>query len=489
MKNFKNPCLILIFLLLSYLVTAQITPSRSVQKVIDKLQSDPDFTDTEVPEKWKNESAVILAKSFDYQIKMNAWGALVEKINLHERIKLMDSLALKAFYPENILDYSGLDFSVTSALIGMNIIKPNGEKKSMPIQDFITTRDSTLVKGGNYSILRTSKIHNEISLPELEIGDIVDYFIMCKSASNLATMWHLSPEEYSMTYWLFTGKNFSIVDPLHRTHPVYYTLTDNYPIVKQKMGLYPSTWMRLNARAINGAPMLFPVKKEGDTWYTLSSEGMEKENINLQSNPYRNFPTVKFQTFYLSNKEIKRINFLKFFIKPPKQINYYLDFRHADLLVKEIYKTKSLFDFHLVSETMNYLRNNFKKNVPADTVVKYTCNYLYAHMIEKDSSLFSRNRFILTLSKVLESRKIQHDLIITVPKNISDISDLMMPAEMAFLIRIKGNPDYFVGNNFPAPKFTSIHSDYQGNNAYAISNPKLSSAPVIQRIVIPVDKP
>jgi hypothetical protein len=488
MKAFKLSCLIAILSLLPYLGKAQVTPTRSMQKTIDKLRSDPDFASTEVPEKWKNESAVILAKSFDYKIKLDAWGFLDERIYFHKRIKLMDSLAVRAFYPENILEYS-IDFSVTTALFGMDIIKQDGTVNSLPVQTIVTTKDSVRLKAGDFSIIAVSKLTHEITLPELEIGDIVDYFIICTSSSNLATEWKLEPEEYQMTFWLFRGKNFSMVDPLHRTHPVFYKLTECYPIVKQKFCIFPSTWMRLNSRSVNGAPMLFPVEKKGDTYYSLVTENIEKDNDKLWIYPYRNYPAVKFQTFYFSNKELNRIDFLKYFVKSPKQNNYYLDLLHSDELVKEIYATSSLFDDDLVLHTTQSLNSNFKKNTPADTIVKYAYNYMCKYNTRYDRDLFGRNIFILSLSKVLASKKIPHDLVITIPNHVSDIKDLILPSELAYLIRVKGSPDYLIGDNYPTTSYKSVHSEYQGNNAFAIGNPKTVSDPKIERIVIPVDKP
>jgi hypothetical protein len=485
MKNFSSYCLIIGFILVSLTIKAQVSPTRSVEKIIKQLQSNPDFTGTEVPEKWKNESALILAKSFDYKIKMNAWGSLVENVTFHKRIKLMDAGAISSFYPENILDYAGLDFSITTAVCGMRVIKQNGEEMDMPLQELVTTKDTTLIKAGNYSIIRSSKIPNKIFLPKLEIGDIIDYYIICKSYSNLATKWHITLEEYRENRWLFSNEDFSFVNPIYRTHPVFYKLSDRYPIVKQKFNICPSTWMRLNSRSTNGAPLLMKDKKDGDICYALTDTERGKEESNKKS-PYRNFPIVKFQTFYFSNKEMNRYNYIKFFIKPPKVENFYLDFRHIDELVKDIYKTSSFFDKQSISDTRNYLNTNFNKKTPSDTIVKYAYQYMCFSYTEEREDINYRNQFMLNLSKVLESRKIQHDLVITAPNYLSDISDMIFPTEMAFLLRIKGNPDYFIGDHNPST-LKSIHRDYQGNNAFAVSNPKLVSVPVIEKIVIPAD--
>jgi hypothetical protein len=133
-----------------------------------------EFKSTAVPEKWKNESAVVLALEREYigdfATKMS--GRLyVEKLNIHFRIKLLDKAAVTNFSDLSFNDKTVRTnmFGRASAykVIGIKGIKPNGTEKEVDLTKAVkadVTSDKDL----------------KIPIPNLEQGDIIDYYIATK---------------------------------------------------------------------------------------------------------------------------------------------------------------------------------------------------------------------------------------------------------------------------------------------------------------------
>jgi len=451
MKTLKT-IIVLISLSLSF-SNAGAQSNQIYEKLKASLWGDPDFKTTEIPEKWKDESAVILAKSYEYEVKKEFFlNYVYENITLHKRVKLLDKAAINEFSElsfEN--DYKNTSFwssyELKDVYFGIKVIKTTGKQNIIDIKDAVV---KSIKEGLN------KHEYQKIAIPDLEPGDIVDYFYVIKNS--------------------YVQQDVKILDP------VYYLLVEQYPIVKQKFNVHVLRKMYFNSKSINGAPSLKQTDKEDGTTYSFVDKDREKTDATLWAYPFRIYPTLKFQAFFIRDKVLNMLDFLEFFLKDTKTNNSKTDITHIDDLVKKIYRTQYLFDYSTMQNTKDYLNKNFEKTTPSDTIVKYA----YYHM--RQNFNLSASSLMLNLSKVLESRKIKHDLVITIPNSMSDISDLILPMELAYLIRVKGKTDYFIGDFTSHSVFKSIKSDYQGNNAYAVSNPNMEDKPKVQKIVIPIDK-
>lgn len=445
------------FIVAAFLIVQNVGAQniQTYEKLKSTMWGDPEFKTVDVPEKWKNESAVILAKSYVYEVEKEVLlNYIHEDIYLHKRIKLLDKSAVNEFSEfsfEN--DYKNTSFWASYELkdvsIGIKVIKPTGKENIIDLKDAVLNE----IKEGY-----KKKEYKKIAIPDLEVGDIIDYFYVVKNT--------------------YVEQYMKIMDP------VFYQLVEQYPIVKQKFDVHILRQMYFNSKPMNGAPELKKVIKDEKTIYSFIDTDREKADANLWSYPFRIYPTLKFQAFFIKNRALAYLQFLDFFLDEKKTNSSSVDMTNFDGLVKDIYKTPVLFDQYLISETKNYLSANVSKTAPADTIVKYAYYYL-----RQKTDDYGANSLMLNLSKVLEFKKIQHDLVITIPNFVSDISDLIIPQEIAYLLRIKGKPDYYIGDFTKISLFKSISSDYQGNNAYAVNNPNLVSNPKVEKIVIPIDSP
>ena len=453
MKNNKSASILVFFMAMFQLSVAQT--NEAYEKLKISMWGSPEFKGTEIPDKWKGESAVVLAKSYEYEVKKEVFlNYVYENITLHKRIKLLDKSAINEFSQfsfEN--DYKNSAFWASYELkdvkIGIKVIKPSGKEIIIDIKDAVI---SEIKEGYN------KKEYKKIAISDLEIGDILDYFYVIKNT--------------------YVEQFIKVMDP------VFYLLVEEYPIVKQKFNVKILRKMYFNSKSINGAPVLKQTDSEDESSYSFVDDNREKADANLWAYKFRIYPTLKFQAFFLKQKALNALDFMEFFLNDKKSNNSNLDLAHIDNLVKKIYDTPNYADPYLLRDVKGYINSNFDKNAPSDSIIKYAYYYL-----RKSCSKLESNSLMITLSKVLEYKKIKHDLVITVPNYISDISDLILPREVSLLIRIKGKSTYFIGAFSPLSILKSISSEYQGNNAYAVSNPALENKCKVEKIVIPIDQP
>lgn len=119
----------------SFLLAQTPTKIRSIREKMWGLE-DADFKATAVPAKWKNESAVVLCRSFEYQVKKPAVASYVnENLYTRNRIKLQDQSAVNHYSEMSFQSSKFIPLNVFGAgdskdvFMGIKVIKPNGKKK------------------------------------------------------------------------------------------------------------------------------------------------------------------------------------------------------------------------------------------------------------------------------------------------------------------------------------------------------------------------
>ena len=172
-------------------VYAQSKEETAYRKASEQLRKDvfawdqPQFKLREVPEKYKNASKVILARHTEliadskskfqfyvisYRIKKEQ--TITEVVR--EIIKVNDKKAVD-YYSElaftQFLKSSGFYYDTKSTTyVGVRIIKPNGSMKEINADDIVLTKDEKRERRA------------KLAVPDLEAGDIIDYFIATESA-------------------------------------------------------------------------------------------------------------------------------------------------------------------------------------------------------------------------------------------------------------------------------------------------------------------
>ncbi len=155
--------LALILLLLAFQGKAQKNNDRNVLHPFFGAK-DKDFDINEAPEEWKSEPVVLLCQKINVRFTRRKSGARTIKGALRKRILIQDKAALEEF--------SEFYYSNTENL-GLQIIKPNGTVKDINFEDAVKVEtDVPRFYRDSYS----SSEYYKVALPNLEVGDILDFF-------------------------------------------------------------------------------------------------------------------------------------------------------------------------------------------------------------------------------------------------------------------------------------------------------------------------
>ena len=242
-----------------------------------------EFNVTAVPDNWKNESAVIIGQRSEYLFTRVGSGrntTTLVKISeyIHKRIKLQDKNALEKF---------STFFYVTMGRDGKatyKIIKASGKEEIIDMATAIEEENDVpaIYKPIFYKLsIRSMKI----AIPNLEVGDIIDYTV--RSTFN----WDMKTEGVQFT-------------------PFIFSLSNNYPTLYQQYRFTMANGMKVKYRNYNGAPVLkFDNKasvygdKESYLSYYFMDKNREKSNDERWNFEFRNTPTVKFRVVLLADND------------------------------------------------------------------------------------------------------------------------------------------------------------------------------------------
>lgn len=335
--------------------------------------SSKEFSVKDIPEKWKNESAVVIASSSDYYTdfitKMQGLG--VTRLNVtvstfHRRIKLLDNAAVKEFsqFNFNSLKVNASMFGKAKEyfIVGIKVIKPDGTEKVVDLKSAVKTESG-------------SEKDNKIAVPNLEVGDIIDYFSQVKDEN-----YYVSVNETFFPY-------------------------EEYPIMYTSKKIKLPKKLILESIGFNGAPTFKEGSDDENLIYTLELKDLENKSKYLWYYPYRSMPFIKYSS--TSERIIKKTTGglqekLRYYSPYFGGYGYAVDAGIAvDYLKTNNFDAKTS-QSELVREIFYLLRNPLYKTIYTDfkTVLfklldKYKINY---------ETHIAPSRNVGTLSQVLNLR-------------------------------------------------------------------------------------
>lgn len=175
MKTFK--LLLIVFLIFPLVSSAQRGEGRKRAKEKKAYETnlkyyneifgknDPDFDITESPKEWNTEPIVMLCQkvhiSFLRDTKKD--GSQTKGV-IRKRVLIQDKAALE--------DFSEFYYQNSSAF-GIQHIKPDGTKKNIDLKNAVKVESDI---PNFYADSYHSEDYNKIAIPDLEVGDILDYF-------------------------------------------------------------------------------------------------------------------------------------------------------------------------------------------------------------------------------------------------------------------------------------------------------------------------
>lgn len=273
---YKYRCIFLSTLLLStaYQAGAQSKQEREYQEEATQVKQeiwdakDPAFARTDIPEKYRNESAVIIAMNF----KLGADHSRRQDhiaMTLHERVKIQDKAALENYSEFNLQKlrsggwHSG--YKLTS-FMGIRVIKPNGQQRDIDMKDAVSVKDEQDDK------------KQKIAISDLQVGDIIDFYVrMNKDASSF----YASPD------------------------PLDYSIGEKYPMLDFSLNVNVDRKMGVSWRYLNDDQSALNRSQEDDDYvFSIHKTDVPKVTDERWFYEQRALPTLRLAYNGLKSKEI-----------------------------------------------------------------------------------------------------------------------------------------------------------------------------------------
>ncbi|HRE78417.1 MAG TPA: DUF3857 domain-containing protein [Flavobacterium sp.] len=425
-------------LLICLFVTVSLSAQDDV-KIRDFFwgKDDPHSKTMTIPDKWKNESAVMI-----YKYEFHDYHKFGSNVNytsaLRNRVKLLDEAAVKEFseftFKERFSSDKGWSRRAGKNRLGIKVIKPNGKETIIDVSKEAVDADK----------------EKKIAIPNLEIGDIIDYYLH-------------SEEPFKSQ--LETG-----FDPVERT------LGDVYPIMDYKLIFQTENDFFLNFATYNGAPELkeIPSNKGGERHYEFVAKDIEKNEFPRWFYPLIELPCYKFQVFFArSGKFEKRAeaflsekeSIVKSTVSKEDVFNYYNTKFKPQGNTKEIekfLKGKTFSsDEEKIREVYYFSRHQYytlfiEAIVGEDAkILQNTLTHLYSNYT------FFRNEevFINFFMAFLKDNNISYDIVIGTPRYNGPITDMLIQQNVKLLLRV----------NTPNPIYLEYFSPYTSADQFDYS--------------------
>lgn len=412
-----------------------------------------------IPDKYKNESAVVIYKYEDYDF--HKFGKNVTyRAAFRKRVKLNDQAAVTSFsefsYSEKTNPRYG---ALVKTVVGIKVIKPNGT------ENIINTEKEAV------SVDKEKKV----AVPNLEIGDIIDFY-------------NYSTETFSSTY------EFGF-DAVERT------LGDNYPILNYKLTFQTENDFFVNFNTYNNGPELkqIPLEKSGERKYEIVATDIPKNDFPRWFLPLVELPCYKFQVYFARSGKFEqraaaflpeKENIIKKTVTKEDIFNYY---------------DSKFFPAGNLNDVEDFLRGKkFNSNEEKINAVYYFMRHqFYTRYIEAfiindakimnpfglygyDPVFFTREeQFINYFMQFLKKQKIEFDIIVATGKENGPISDVLIQENIRILLKVNTeNPIYFgIFDPFSIPN--QFDSSLENTKAYALKVSKSKKVSDIEEITLP----
>lgn len=257
-----------------YQARAQSKQEREYQEEATQVKQeiwdakDPAFARTDIPEKYSNESAVIIAMNFTLGADHNRRKDHIA-VTLHERIKIQDKAALENYSEFNLqkLKSGGWNSGVKlTSYMGIRVIKPNGQQRDIDMNDAVNVKDEEDDK------------KQKIAISDLQVGDIIDFYVR---TNKDASSYYASPD------------------------PLDYSIGEKYPMLDFSLNVNVDRKMGVSWRYLNDEQSVLKRSQEGDDYvFSIHKTDVPKVTDERWLYEQRALPTLRLAYNGLKSKEL-----------------------------------------------------------------------------------------------------------------------------------------------------------------------------------------
>jgi hypothetical protein len=430
-------------------------------------QSASQFAASEVPAKYKKESAVVFGFKRELSIdKKSKSGfltrgerSLIFYENVRFKIKLNDKNAVNAF-TEFYFRYSDKEDGFSA-----KVYKADGIVNTVKLAAAIRVENVSNVPEFFKSFfdqeVGAQNRYYKVAIPDLEPGDILEYVAITKSKLDV--------------------RGNGII----QFSPQYELCIKKYPVLFNQIAIETDDKSYFKALSKNGAPEF---KKETSAnaeffryVFTDTDRGTEKD-VNF-INAYRQQPFTKFQVIYSNKEDVKGV-----LIGSKGEIKKGFT---KEMLAKKAWEDyEQTGDYNLsgasIQSYINSIWSELKKLGAKDWDDKqYIKNVYYRlrHLVLFRDSYLSDQTAAYLFGGLLYQKDIKSEVIIAVSNSIIDMNDILFDSEVRYLTRV-GKDLYFNFTDYSNPG--DLVESLLGSNAYVIQAPdKKTGEQIIKPITLP----
>ncbi|MBY0487285.1 MAG: DUF3857 domain-containing protein [Flavobacteriaceae bacterium] len=408
-------------------------------------KSDQYKTASTIPDKWKNESAVIIYKYeyYDY----HKFGASVNYTSaIRKRIKLLDQAAVTEFsefsFKDKFYSNKGMrSLGKGTNVIGIKIVKSTGKEVEVDVEKNAKEVDK----------------EKKIAIANLEVGDILDFYYYSEEPFKSIYEFGFEPEESP--------------------------IGDVYPTMDMKLEFGTENDFFLNFNTYNGAPELkeIPTKNSGERKYELVAKDIEKNEFPRWFLPLAELPCYKFQVFFArSGKFEKRADaFLSDKEKVVKKtvtkediFNYYDEKFRPDgslSVINDYLKGKSYAsDEEKIRDVYYFTRHMFFTQYIEAMIVSDATKFYALSMYSNPIFFRSEESFVNYFMEYLKKNNIDYDIIVGTPRYNGSIDDLLIQKNVTVLLRVNTKTPLFLEYFSPYTSADQFNYNLENTKAYAL---------------------
>ncbi len=407
----------------------------------------PEFKNYSVPDKYKNESAVLIAiheqieAKRQKRLRFSAFGSIgvnkevVYSHILRKMIKINDKVSLD--------DYSSLSFrsqekrwgvwmsSKYKTIVGVRIIKADGTINEVDIKAEAVTVDE-------------KEESKKVAIPDLQVGDILDYFI-CNEG-------HIDSENIPF---------------------ITIAFVDKYPILSYSVHCEINKNLTTEYRSVNGAPEFKESTNEDkEIVLDVKKENIAKvEGMNRWSSAFREYPIIRLAILNNGSGNIWKPKTARksgvFKDVPPETI-----IADAKCSVGGEIMAGTI-DIYKMTRSMakNYIKEN--PQVSKEDLACYIFNALQYNWFI-DGGGYTYIGFPKYLATLFKEFKIEHKFALTTSRFDVPMNELFNRYDLYFVVLANNNTQFF-NSNMPFGIGGEIRPEFEGESVITYANYKFKN--------------
>ncbi|MFT7049818.1 MAG: hypothetical protein ACJAZK_000407 [Psychroserpens sp.] len=403
----------------------------------------------DIPEKWTNESAVIIYKNLNYDF--HSFGKSVTYTNsIRKRIKLLDNAAVEEFseftFTKRFKSSKG-QFSWKrkgNTFVGVKVIKPDGTEAEIDVE-----KDAIEVDG-----------ETKLAISNLEVGDIIDYY-------------YYKVEPFKSTY----AFGFD---------PVETSLGEEYPIMDLKLYFETENDFFINFDSYNGAPDLKQItsEKRNIRRYELTENNIAKSEFTRWFYPLVESPSYKFQVYFArsgkfedralaflpEDEDIIKTNVTKEEVLDLYDHRFKPDGDIGD--VKDFFRKKTFDnDAHKVTAAFYYMRHYYLTRFVEGFFIKEAKITSYPFMVYGSNIVFIQNerQFIRHFTEFLKRQKIDYEIVVGQKRYDGPLEDLLIEKNINVLVKVNTETPLYASYFGPHTTINEFPPLLENTDVYLLS--------------------